>query len=133
MPLSYKWEVKLAIKPGLINHFQHKLISVLIQKHDSCYPCVWCVWAFELSIWLATFHLNFPRRSGFFFYLYLIIMHLRHCDLSIYVIVIHLSFCDPGERKSRIAFRRHEIYKLFLQSIYVKLKNKWKLNLKDVF
>ena len=40
MRLSYKWEVKIAIKPGLISHFLHKKMSVPSDEYDSCYPLV---------------------------------------------------------------------------------------------
>ena len=44
-----------AIKPGLIHHFLHKIMLVPSQENNSSYPFVWCVWAFDLAIWLGTF------------------------------------------------------------------------------
>ena len=45
MQLSYKWEVLLAMKPGLTHHFLQKKMPVPSQKYDSCYPFDWCAWA----------------------------------------------------------------------------------------
>ena len=55
----------LGIKPGLIHHCLHKKMSVPNQKYDSCYPFVWCFWAFYFAVDYRRSVLNFPRSSFF--------------------------------------------------------------------
>ena len=59
------YKAKLAIKPGLINHYLHnhhflqKKTSVSIQQNSSCYPFIWCVSVFDFAICLRTIRLEF--------------------------------------------------------------------------
>ena len=46
--LMHKWKVGLAIKTCLNIHFLHK--KMLVPSQESCYPFVWCVWAFDFAI-----------------------------------------------------------------------------------
>ena len=36
------------------------------QDYDSCYQFVWCVRAFDITIWLGTFCLEFSSEFSFF-------------------------------------------------------------------
>ena len=41
--VSFKWEVKLAIKQGVNHNFLRNNMSVLIKEYHCCNPFVWCV------------------------------------------------------------------------------------------
>ena len=34
-------------------------MPVSSKEYDSCYPLVWCVWAFDFAIWLGPFLFEF--------------------------------------------------------------------------
>ena len=42
-----------AIKLGSIHHSLNNKKPVPSQEYNSCYPFVWCVWAFDFAIWLG--------------------------------------------------------------------------------
>ena len=106
MRLSYKWEVKLAIKQGSIRYFLHKKMPLPSQEYDiiSYYPFGWCVWAFDFDIWLGTFCFEFSSEFRIFVNLlftydvtlYLDSPSLCHCAFENFVFLFFLIFCDKA-------------------------------------
>ena len=38
----------------------------LWEEYDSCYPFLWCIWAFDFAIWLETFRFEFSSEFSIF-------------------------------------------------------------------
>ena len=66
MWLPYKWEVHLALKPGLIHHFLQKKMPVSSQEYDSCFKFVWCVLDLKFAICSGIFRFVFSLEFSIF-------------------------------------------------------------------